>query len=202
MRSLRLPKVSLDQEPTLREKLFFGVAAVGVFVLFLNLFWSPLADRIGLKKTERQNIAVQLDGLQKLVDASRQHLGAQAKKVQGGPQGAAADPYVQRLLERKVLDPLDEVHKVVGLLGSRKLARNVKVDDVSIGEEVQKGNYTMVPLSVRLTARYGALQPYVAALEHADFPLLVRRFTLTANPGEGNISATFEVELYIIRQAG
>ncbi len=202
MRSLRLSKVSLDQEPTLREKLFFGVAAVGVFALFLNLFWSPLADRISLRKTERQNVQVQIDGLQKLVDASKEHLGAQAKKPEKAPKGAPVDAHVQRMMDRRVLDPLDEVHKVVALLGSRKVARNVKVDDVSVGEEVEKGSYTMVPISVRLTARYGALQPYVAALEHAEFPLVVRRFTLTSNPGGGTISAMFEVELYIIRRSG
>lgn len=202
MLNLRLPKVSLDQEPTVREKLFFAVAAVGVFALFLNLFWSPLADRISAKKAEKQNIAVQLDGLRKLVEASKQHLGVQAPKPESGPQGAVADRHVQRLLERKVLDPLDEVHKVVALLGSRKLAHNVKVDDVSVGEEVRKNDYTMVPLSVRLTARYGALQPYVAALEHAELPIVVRRFTLTAIPGGSGINATFEVELYIIRHAG
>ena len=198
MLKMHFPKLSLDQEPTGREKIFFAVAVIGLFVLFLNLLWSPIANKVAAGKVDLNNMTVQTEGMRKLIETTKQALTVQTLEKN---QGAPVNDVVRRILDRKVVDPLEEIHNVVALLGSRKLSRNTKIDDVSVGQTVEKDNYSMVPISVRLTGRYGAIQGYFTAIEGSEMPLLIRRFTLSADAG-GSISASIDVELYIIKRAG
>lgn len=198
MASLRLPKVSWDQEPTMREKLFFGIAIVGLLFFFLNAFWTPGADKISARKIEVKSVQGQIDAMRKLLESTQQQLVSQNVERKPLPP---SDDRVRKLVERRVIDPVEEVHNVVALLSSRKLSRGSKVDDVSVGQTIEKETYSMVPISIRLSGRYGAIQSYFESLEQAEMPIVVRRFTLNADVG-GIVTAAIEVELYIVKRAG
>ncbi|MFH1830838.1 MAG: type 4a pilus biogenesis protein PilO [Pseudomonadota bacterium] len=197
MHKLRISKFSLDQEPSLREKFFFVIVLGGLMLLFVNVFWEPQADRIKTERSELNNIKLEVDALQRLIDSTKTQLALQKKAPQ---KELEVDQKVKSMLERKVVDPLAEVHATVGLLSSRRFSRKVKVEDITIGDIVEKENYLMVPISIQLYGRYGGMQGYFKALERIDRMLLIKSFNLRAGEEDGTVKALLDVELYMVKR--
>lgn len=200
MAKLAMRKLNLDQALSGREKLFFVIAAAGVLLFFVNWLLSPIGSKITMQKAEMKNIEIQVDGLQKLIEGLKTQGVSQAPEPR---KEMPLDDRTKRMLDRKVIDPLTEVHSTVELLNNRRVAKGVKIDDIKVGNMVEKDAYSMVPLSINFEGRYGAVQGYFSSLEGFDRPLFVRRFQLKSvqeTGGGGAVNASAEVDLYIVKR--
>ncbi|MFA5812122.1 MAG: hypothetical protein WC956_07335 [bacterium] len=198
MIKLQLPKISLGQVLTLREKAIFVLALLGMLVFFLNTLWSPIGNKITSQKEELKGLQAQVDSLRTLIDSAQAQLNIQ---VQQPHEEAKIDQRSKLMLGRRVVDPLAEIHSTVSAFSSRNLARNVKIGDVKIGEMVEKDAYSMVPLAIHLQGRPGAVVSFFSMLEVFDKPLVVRRFSVKGEPSSGGlVKASIDAELYIIKR--
>jgi Tfp pilus assembly protein PilO len=191
----RMKKLNLEQEATLREKAIFAAAVVGLLILFISNLWSPMSAGFDEKRAEVAKVKTEVDSLQALLDAAKAQIAARAS-VASQPQ--KVDERVEKMLKQRYIDPLSEVHAAVALLSSRKVARRLKLENVSVGDTVDKNSYSIVPITFEFTGVYGAIQTFISAIENAEKPVLVRRFDLKQE-GSGQISGTIEVELYVIK---
>ena len=192
---LQMPKVNLDQELSLREKVFLVAVLVGVLLLFLNVLWEPLSTRMDAERATFVALEGQVSSLEQLIDATR---GLFAAQEGGKKEEAKVDERVKRFLEKKVLDPTEATHDAVTYLGSRELSRGLTIRDIKVDPASEKTSYTMVPISLHAVGRYGAILSYFSSLEKLDRPIVVRRFTVSkAAEQGGSIDARLEAELYL-----
>lgn len=199
MAKMGLPKIKLDQEPSSRERIFFGLALVGLAFFFLNVLWTPSSDEVARIRAEKNNLKVQSEAIQKLVELTKEKLAqASATKQEKGPQ---IDEGLQKLLERRVTDIAEEVNSTVDRLGSRQVARRVKVSRVNVGDRIEMPGYLLVPIEVDLRGPYTGIQNFMEAVEGLDRPVAIRSFEMKLdheNPGQ--LAAALNVELYIARR--
>ncbi len=197
MIKLKVPKIHLDQQPSMREKIFFALALGGLLLLFVNVAWTPQAEKIEKARTEMGNLRIERDGLKRLIDATKSQLRIQRDVPKGQTE---VDEKVKRILARTVVDPLSEVHDVVGKITSRRFARGVKIEDVDVGEMSDSESYQMIPIAIDVVGRYGGILHFFQSLEKMERPLVVNRFTLKEGEEEGRIEGRVDVELYIIKR--
>jgi Tfp pilus assembly protein PilO len=197
MSKLKLPDIKLGQSMNVREKIFSGIIAVVILIFFINLFWTPQSEMIEVERSALENVEMEMDAIKRLIDSAKSQMSIQRSVPQ---RKARVDEKVKRLLERKVVDPLSEIHSTVGYLSSKKFSRSVKVDDVNIGEMAERDNYYAVPIHIELTSRYGALVQYFAKLENINRPLVIKGFDLDRGGEEGIIDCAVDVELYIVKR--
>jgi len=195
---LDMPKMKMDQRVTGREKLFFVAALVGMLIMFVNLAWTPQAAEIVNLKNQATEVGQQIDALEQLIESTQQQLAIE----QSAPKKEVKlDEYTRKLLERRVVDPLAEIHQTIGQLTSRRIARGVKVDDVEVGDTIDQEAYSVVPLVLHVRGRYGAVLNYLAALKTIGRPLIVKQFRLSREGGKvGKIDVTADMELFISKR--
>lgn len=195
MAKIAMGKINWDQEPVLREKLFFGLALLALLYLFLSYFWTPLSDRVDLARGEAKGVSVQTDGLRKLIDLTKE----QMTKISGEPkQKAAVDERVKRILARRVGSVTDEINATVDLLASRNFARRVKVRRVDMGERAETPNYIAVPLMIELEGPFTGIQGYLDAMERLERPIVVQKFSIQPDKERtSSLVTAIDAELYI-----
>lgn len=190
-----IPKMRLEQRLTVRERIFFIVVLIGVLMLFVNYVWKPRSEIIKQRKTEIKEIEQQASALESLVESTKQQLFVEQSAPNNAPK---LDEHIKKMLERKVIDPLSEIHTTVSMLSGRKLAQGVKVNDVEIGDQVDHETYVSVPISLNVTARFGSLQTYNGALRRLNRPIIVRKLNINRSAsGAGLIDVSMELELFI-----
>lgn len=188
-------KINWDQEPALREKVFFGVALVALLYLFASSLWAPLSDRVSAVRAEARGIGPQAEGIRKLIDMTRE----QMTKVHREPKAEeAVDGRVQRILARRVGSVADEINTTVDLLASRNFARRVQVRRVDLGERTEKPSYVVVPLMIELEGPYTGIQGYLEAMDRLERPIVVQKFTMQPDQGRaGSLVTAIDAALYV-----
>lgn len=198
MPKIILPKVSLDQEATLREKLFFAAILLCSLFIFSSYLWSPRSDKIKALKQELAGVAMQADTLQKLIDTTQSQIAKQASEPRPEKK---TDDRVARILERRVTDPTKEINSVVDKLGSRTFARQIRIINIATGKLSEEKNYTLVPISIEFKGRYGSVESYFQTIENLELPLLIKSFSLEAiRDSQGFLNAKAEVNLFIVKR--
>ncbi len=188
-------KMRLEQRLTMRERIFFVVVLIGVMMLFVNYVWKPRSEIIKQKKMEIKEIEQQSSALESLVESTKQQLFVEQSAPNKAPK---LDEHIKKMLERKIVDPLSEIHTTVSILSGRKLARGVNVNDVEIGDKVDHETYVSVPISLNVTARFGSLQAYNNALRRLNRPIIVKKLNINRSAsGSGLIDVSMELELFI-----
>jgi len=196
MRKLKMPKISLDQQPNVREKIFFLIAMAGLLLLFVNTLWEPISMKMNTTRQELVNVRLESDTIKRLVESTKSQLRVQQSVPK---RRVKVDEKVKKMLERKIVDPLSEVHSVMGIISSKKFSGKVKIDDVNIGEMEEKDNYWMVPISLQVTSRYGGMRSFFGALEKIDRPIVVQNFDLRESSEGRLIKGSIDVVLYIVK---
>lgn len=200
MLQFKFPKVKLDQEPSMRERLVFIVTIVVIFILFSNSIWSPVLGKARKLRTEVKSFEMQIDAVHKLIEAAQMQM-QKAKKTGATETAPLLDPAVQKMLERRVLNPTDEINSTADLLGSRNVARRVEVKNVAVGDRVDTLNYAMVPLTIELSGTYSDIQNYMRAIENLGRPMIVKTFEIGSGGGsQGDLNAKLDVALYIVKR--
>jgi Tfp pilus assembly protein PilO len=187
--------LNLSKEPSIREKALFFVILVVMLFLFLHHVWGPMNKKIVKLRMERDSVLLQTDALQKLIDATKAQLGkVSAQNVQVQPQ----DPYVKKVLDRRVVDVTEEINTTADLMGGRQLARRLDVLGVDIGPRKEESGKLYVPITVNVKGRYTAIKDYLVSLENIGRPLVVRTLSLKKEDVKsGELSVKIETELYL-----
>jgi len=195
MVKFKIPVLKLSREPTSREKIFFlAILAVSLFI-FLDVLWQPRATSVKMMKAELKNLDLQTDAVRRLIDATK----TQLSKTQDEPKNRPRiDPYVKRILERKVVDFTEEINSTADLMGSRDFAKKAKILKVEMGERMVEGDFVVVPIVVELSGRYTAVREYFKALENIGRPLIVKSFSMKKDAGKSNLlSVSVDTQLII-----
>jgi len=193
-----MPKVKLDQEPSLREKILFAASLVIVAIMFANNLWQPARAEAKKIRSEAASVRSQADAMDKLLAAAREQIQRMQATSEEAPK---IDEAVKRILERPALDPVTEINTTVEKLGSRMIARRVRIGRIEPGQQSDAGGYSIVPIQLELTGPYTAVQNYLDAIESVDRALVVRRLEMKGG-GEsgGELSTSLSVDLYIVKR--
>lgn len=193
----KLPKVSLQEVPTMRERVFFILAIVAFLYLFIDYIVTPQADKVKILKNEFKSAEMQKEALSKLVEATRSQLAvaSNAPKKEETKEGR-----VDRILKRRVIDPEGEINSIVSKISGRKFAKQVKIESVKLGERIEKGAFLIANVEVMLEGRYTSVVNYMELLEKAEMPIVVESFELRDKEGgSGLLEAKLRLQLLIIK---
>jgi Tfp pilus assembly protein PilO len=198
MPNLKMFRLSLDQEPATREKTLFGIALVIVFVFAYNYVLAPKSKTVALLRGDLKGAESEKDAIQGLLEATAAQL---AKEQQAGPRVVGFDPWVERVLKRRVADPVEEVSTTVDQLRSRKIARRVKISDVTLGNSMKEEGLEVVPITVLLNGSYSAIRGYIASLERMERPVLIKSFDIKSDERTpGQLRAKVLLHLYLMKR--
>lgn len=198
MPKMVMPKVNLDQETTLRERLFFAAILLCMLFVFSSYLWSPQGKKIDALKQELSGSKMQMDSMKKLIETTQSQIAKQA----GEPAPPVrTDNRVQRILERKVTDTTKEINTVVDMLGGRNFAKQLRIINIATGKTSEEKSYMVVPVSVELEGRYGAIESYLQSIEKLELPLIVKSFSLVSEKDtQGMLHAKVDVNLFIVKR--
>lgn len=192
------PKVGLEQEASLREKLFFGVVLFCFLLIFSSYFWTPESKKVKALEQERSGIEMQADSLEKLIETTQAQM---AKQINEPQQEKKADDRVQKILERKVTDTTKEINTVVEMMSHKKIAKQLQIADITTGKMIDEKNYTVIPIIVEFDGRYAAIEDYLRSLETIEFPMLVKSFNLSVDKTSSRfLHGKIEVNLFIVKR--
>ena len=112
-------KINLNDEPSLREKIIFLSALVIILVIFLETMWQPTSAKNRVMKFDLAGQKQQIDAAKKLIEATK----TQLETITAEPEVPSnADPYVKKILERKVVDFTEELNSTADMIANRKIA--------------------------------------------------------------------------------
>lgn len=198
MLQFKFPKVKLDQESTIREKVIFVLVLVGLFFFFSNSVWAPILGKVRGLKVEAKSAEMQADAIKKLMEAAEVQI---SKKKQQPAVVTFVDPRIVNILSRRVLDPADEINSTVDLLNKRNVVGRAEVKNVTVGDKIDEATYSMVPLTVEISGTYSDVQGYMRAVENLDRPALVGSFSIQSDKDDqGSLVAKLDVMLYIVKR--
>lgn len=193
---MKLPKIKLAQELSMREKLVFAVVLIVIFFLFSNMLFSSWTLSIRGLKAERKGIDQQAAVISKLIATTADQL---SKSKSDTRSEFKQDERVRRMLSRRVTDSADEINSTADLFGSLGGGK-VRVKKITTGERVDNPTYIMVPMSVEISGPFSSIQGYFRALEGIERPLLIRSFSVKLDEQTpGLLNATVNVELFIAK---
>jgi len=188
-------KSTLGKEANSREKILFLAILVVILVLFLDHLWQPRTKAINMLKVDLKNVELQIDAVQKLIDATQTQISKTPDKPE---QKTEEDPYVKRVLERRIVDFTEEINSTADMLAGRKIASKVKVLKVEVGERKEEKDFTQVPIRIEMRGRYTAIRDYLKSLENIGRPLIVNKFSLKRDPGKSTmLNVTVDTTLLI-----
>ena len=166
--------MNFDREPELREKALFIVLLFISIFIFLDLLWQPISENIALKKKNLTRMEGQVANIRNIISSTKKQL-EQKKDVH---TANVEDSYLEKVLNRQILDVADEVNSIVGLLGSPLVAKRVKILKIDVGAHNKGKSYTEVPITVDMKGRYILIRDYLRRLENIGRPLLVDTFSM------------------------
>lgn len=195
MPKLGVGNVSLNREPSAREKVFFFVVVAIMLILFLDSLWKPETKKIIILKTQLNSIEMQRESAKRLIDATH----TQIEKTKTEPkQHLETDDFVKKVLEREVVDETDEMNSIADLLGSKKLTRKVTVSKVEIGSRTDTQNYIEVPITVQFEGRYSGVRDYFKAVEALERAVIIDSFKIVRNKEKTSLlEVTLEIMFYM-----
>ncbi|MFH0799341.1 MAG: type 4a pilus biogenesis protein PilO [Pseudomonadota bacterium] len=192
-----MPKIKLDQEPVLREKVLFAAVLLGIFIIFSNYLWSPHVKKTKLLGSELAGLEQQADAVKKLIDATQTQLSKRQSEPKASPKG---DARAKGVLERRVSDPSEEINSVVGMMATGLLAKRVKIKNVTVGNRIDKATYLVVPVGIDFAGQYSSIQNYMEAIEAIDRPLVVKSIGVKSDKdSHSNLNTILSIELYIVK---
>lgn len=184
-----LAKINLNDEPNLREKIIFLAALVVILVIFLETMWQPTSAKNRAMKYDLAGQMQQIDATRKLIDATR----SQLETITAEPEVPSnTDPYVKKILERKVVDFTEELNSTADMIANRKIAGKAKIIKVEIGARKDEKNFSSVPITVEMEGKYTAIRDYLRTIESLGRPLLVKSFAMRS---EGEKETVLKVTL-------
>ncbi len=179
----------MNDEPNLREKIIFLAALVVILVIFLETMWQPTSAKNRVMKYDLAGQMQQIDATRKLIDATR----SQLETIAAEPEVPSnADPYVKKILERKVVDFTEELNSTADMIANRKIAGKAKIIKVEIGARKDEKNFSSIPITVEMEGKYTAIRDYLRTIENLGRPLLVKSFAMRA---EGEKETVLKVTL-------
>jgi Tfp pilus assembly protein PilO len=181
----------------MREKALFGVARVIVFVFAYSYVLAPKSKAVMLLRGDLKGVESERESIQRLLEATAAQL---SRERQTGRRVVEFDPLVERILKRRVADPVEEVSTTVDQLRSRKIARRVNISDVTLENSMKVEGLEVVPIVVRLNGSYSGIRGYIASLERVERPLLIKSFDIKSDERTpGQLSAKVLLHLYLVK---
>jgi Tfp pilus assembly protein PilO len=187
----------LNQEPVLREKVLYAAALICVFALFYNFVITGTSEKIIKMRKDLKGVQAEVQAIQQLIKVTETQLSTQASTK---PQKINLDNRVLNIIKRRVVDPSEEINNTVHLLSDRKIARRVQIKEVTPGEHLPIGKFTVVPITVVMSGRYSGISGYISSLEKIERPLIVRSLSMVTVPeSPGILKASILVYLYMVK---
>ncbi len=192
-----MSNMGLNKEPVLREKILFVAALLCIFVLFYNFVIGTTSQKIiGLRK-DLKGIQSEAGSIKQLIRVTESQL---SKQTNSKPKKIEVNSRIQKIIDRRVVDQTEEINDTVHLLNSRDIARRVQIKEVSPGEYIDAGKFTIVPITVVLEGRYSGVSGYMSSLENIARPTIIRAVSLETLPETpGVLKASLLVYLYMVK---
>ena len=193
-------KIKWDQEPTLREKFFFIIVIVGILIFFYNTLWEPRAKKLREVSSQVDILTDQAAAIGKLIEATQLQI-AKGKTEPGSKAEPEMDVRVKNILERRVVDPIEEVNNTAAMLQDGAIRMRLNVKKMDVGDKIEKGSYSVVPISAEIYGPYLSVINYLDKLESIDRPIVVKSFKMQSDKSTlGNLDLSMEVNLYFAKR--
>lgn len=198
MTKSRSSKMKLDSEATIRERVFMVIALVLILYIFFENLWAPQSKRVRDIKIRMKGVQSQIDDARLFIDATDKKLAQQLKERAEADDGTALNRRIQKIIERQMLGIDDEKNSAIDFLRDKNSARGISVERADFDKQVDKKEFSIVPIALRVKGRYSSVLKYFDTIENAPRPLVVRTFGMTNSP-EG-VTVDMIVELLLMKR--
>lgn len=194
---LSLSGLDWKREATTRERFMFAVIFVACLFVAVRMWWMPMQMKIGKIKAERVMVDLQIDALQRLIDATQRQVAGRAKP--SSLDGATGDANrVRSIVDKISAAPAENVARAMHLLSGRRILGGLAFRGVKREEYKLADGYVIIPLSVSVKGTFNAMQRYLGKLEQTELPLLVHSVSMKREQDRsGIVTGTLMIDLFV-----
>lgn len=188
-----MTKIDWNEEPSTREKLYFGVIMLLIAVAMMRLLWLPQQMVIKNQKKDINNIELQITTVQKFIDIDKKISAPQ--KVEHREK---LDKQIEEALKSVSEHPKSAIAQIIRRISSKRVMGNVSLNSISFKTANVKSGYAVVPVSLSVLGTFSSLQKYLRSIEKMKYLFTVDNITLSlSEKNSGLISANLEASIYI-----
>ena len=193
--------IDWKREPSVREKVYFGVVFVLCIFLMAKMWWTPVQKEVKVVNAQRRSIELQSDALRDLIAATKKQVRKVTTSRTKDEEFEISDARVKRILEKQASNAAEEIAMVTHLISSRDLLGNLVFRGVDVGTPKEAATYAIIPLKVFVEGSFSSVGRFVRRLEGVERPIMVNGLKveqISNRPGIVN----GELNIYLYVQKG
>lgn len=190
---LNFSKIDLNEEPSAREKIYFGVILVLIAVAIMRLIYFPTLAGIKNKKADINNVKLQMSTLEKFIEIDR--------RIEPLPGVAAntdkSNENLEKALFKMSKNPKKMIADTVKEITSRNAMGSVILNNLSLKPAVVRGSYVSIPVSLNVIGTFTAMQSYLTMIEKLDYLVTIDNISFELSEAHpGLVTADLNASIY------
>lgn len=194
--ALEFSLVDLKQEASTKERIYFGIILLLIFVAFARWLYIPKMKQIKIASVEIKNLSMQIDTLKKFAQLRLpEAASAQQQNVIRGNRFAAA-------VEGSTRPKQEMIAYIVGALTSQDVLKNVSLTGMSFAQEADGSGYIVMPMAIEVEGHYSSIIKYLERIEKMDRLVTADNIELTTVKDKSSIvQAKINVKIFVVKSA-
>jgi Tfp pilus assembly protein PilO len=195
---LDLTYIDWKREPSVRERVYFGVVFVLCIFLMAKMWWAPVQKDVAVVNAQRNSVELQSDALKDLISATKKQVRKAVDRTVREDDAGISDARVKRILERQSVNAPEEIAMVTHLMSARDLLGNLVFRGVDVAPAREAATHAIVPLKVYVQGSFSSIGRFIRRLEGIERPLMVNSLKLSQISNRpGIVNAELNVYLYV-----
>jgi Tfp pilus assembly protein PilO len=190
--------IDWKREPSVRERVYFGVVFVLCIFVVAKMWWAPVQKDVGVINAQRKSVELQSDALKNLIAATKRQVRKVAEPAARMDDAEISNARVERILERQSANAAEEIAMVTHLIAARDLLGNLVFRGVDVGPAREAATHAVVPLNVSVEGSFSSVGRFIRRIEGIERPLIVNGLKLAQIFNRpGIVNAELNVYLYV-----
>lgn len=195
---LNFSQIDLKQEGSGRERVYFALILVLIVVMFARWFYIPKLAKMKQVKVEIKNSLLQIGTLKQFAQLKLPELESPVSQ-----QYISAGTKFERAVEEHMRSQQQVVAEIIKALSTANALKGVIISGINLGDEVNKGAYGAVPLTINLEGKYSGVVSYLSSIERLGKLITIDNIELKVKEGSGSVvEAKVAMNIYLVHKAG
>ncbi|PIR17778.1 MAG: hypothetical protein COV46_02715 [Deltaproteobacteria bacterium CG11_big_fil_rev_8_21_14_0_20_49_13] len=186
----------LKQEAGSRERIYFIIILLLIVVAFARWFYIPKIKQAKLLRVEIKNQSMQIDTLRQFAKLKIPTLQPQQADQQATFKTGTM---FEKAVEESSKSEQQVIADIVRMLTSNNVLNGVSVSGMNFMPEVNKGNYSTVPIEINLEGKYSGMLNYLGHVEKFGKLVTTDNIELTTSEKAPNVvKAKIDASIYVV----
>jgi len=193
---LDFSQFDFKQEAGNREKVYFAVILLLIFVSFSRWLYIPKLQQTKVNKIEIKNQKMQIETLKQFAQ-----IKLPEQLVSSGPEDIKTATKFEKAVEESMKSQQQVVAEIVRLLSSSNVLNGIVLTGLTFGSEVNKGMYISIPVSIDIEGKYSGILGYLAQIEKFGKLVIADNIEMTTSKENPTVvHGKVQASIYVVQK--